>query len=98
MHSNIKDKDNHNDQIDKITISLPHAIKKWLDREIRPRERSHYIANAIRDSLIRDAQHKALEKVLQFKPYTVAENSSDVIRKLRENRAGDITGKRKSTS
>ncbi len=71
---------------EKITITIPREVKEKLYHDVPARERSHYISQAVSDALNQREKQNAFQAILKFKPFNVAEDSVDVIRRIRRTR------------
>lgn len=69
----------------RMSVTLPDPVVLQLARKVAKGERSHFVANAIIMALEQEKRRIAFDQLKQFTPFTVQENSTQVLRRIRES-------------
>ena len=70
----------------RISITIDDYLKQELDNIAAKGERASFITRAIKKAIEEWHRQQALEKIMQFKPYKIEQNSLDVLDDVREGR------------
>ena len=70
----------------RISITIDDYLKQELDTITVKGERASFISQAIKKAIEEWHRQKALEKIMQFKPYKIQQDSLDVLADVREGR------------
>ncbi len=79
----------------KITISLPDDVYDILTASTKARERSRFIAAAIKEKIKMEKKKKAFDKLLELTPINSDQDSVETLRKIRQERTEELLGRHK---
>jgi metal-responsive CopG/Arc/MetJ family transcriptional regulator len=68
----------------RLSITIADQLKTELDNIAAKGERAAFINQAIQKAVDEWHKQKALEKILNFKPYKINQDSVEVLREIRE--------------
>lgn len=74
----------------RISITIEDHLKAELDNIAAKGERAAFISQAIQKAVDDWHKQQALKIILDFKPYKVKQDSVEVLRELREERAQQL--------
>ena len=74
----------------RISITIDDYLKEELDNIAAKGERAAFISLAIQKAVDDWHKQEALKKILNFKPYTINQDSVEILREVREGRAQHI--------
>ena len=74
----------------RISITIEDHLKTELDNIAAKGERAAFITQAIQKAVDDWHKQQALKKILDFKPYKVKQDSVEMLRELREQRAEQV--------
>lgn len=74
----------------RISITIEDHLKAELDNIAAKGERAAFISQAIQKAVDDWHKQQALKIILDFKPYKVKQDSVEVLRELREERAQQV--------
>jgi metal-responsive CopG/Arc/MetJ family transcriptional regulator len=79
----------------KITISLPDDVYEILIVSTKARERSKFIAVAIKEKIKLEKKKAAFEKILGLTPINSEQNSVKTLSEIRQERTGKLIQRHK---
>ena len=71
----------------RISITIDDYLKSELDNIVAKGERAAFISQAIQKAVDDWHKQQALQKILNFKPYKINQDSVEVLREVRDGRA-----------
>lgn len=74
----------------RISITIDDHLKAELDNIVGKGERAAFINHAIQKAVDDWHKQRALKKILDFKPYKIEQDSVEVLRQIREERAQQV--------
>lgn len=74
----------------RISITIDDHLKTELDTIAAKGERAAFIGQAIQKAVDEWHKQQALDKVLNFKPYKINQDSVEVLREVREGRIQQV--------
>ena len=77
----------------RISITLPEKIAELFYAKVTKGDRSKFIANAIKEALNKEEKWQAYQSLVNFKPFDVSEESTEVLRKIRKSRQEKVAKK-----
>ncbi len=70
----------------KLTITMPRDIRQALESEVPKRQRSAFIAQAVKEALGKTAETDFLAMLKSVEPVSATEDSVETLRKIRAER------------
>ena len=70
----------------KLTITMPRDVRQALESEVPKRQRSAFIAQAVREALGKTAETDFLALLHAIEPIAAAEDSVETLRRIRNER------------
>ena len=67
----------------RISVTLPDEIIDRFYKKVGKGGRSKFIAKALEDALKKEEKLKAFQSLVQFKPFSVSRDSTEVLREIR---------------
>lgn len=80
----------------RLSITIDDAIKQELDIIAPKGERAAFVSKAIKKAIEDYHAQQALNKILSFKPYKIEQDSVEILRQVREERAAQVIEASKS--
>lgn len=74
----------------RISITIDDQLKTELDTIAAKGERAAFISQAIQKAVDEWHKQQALDKILNFKPYKINQDSVQVLREVREGRIQQV--------
>jgi hypothetical protein len=74
----------------RISITIDDHLKADLDNIAAKGERAAFISQAIQKAVDEWHKQQALDKILNFKPYKINQDSVEVLREVREGRIQQV--------
>lgn len=74
----------------RMSITINDDLKRHLDKVAPKGERAAFVSKAIKSAIEDWHKQQALDKILSFKPYSIDQNSTDLLREVREGRIQNV--------
>ena len=74
----------------RMSITIDDDLKHHLDKIAPKGERAAFVGKAIKSAIEDWHKQRALDKILNFEPYSINQSSTDLLRKVREGRIQNV--------
>lgn len=79
----------------RISVTLPEDVAELFYTKVAKGNRSKFIADAIKKALSKEEKLLAFQSLVNFAPFDVSKESTEVLREIRKSRQEEVAKKGK---